>query len=118
MRPENKVNLGAIQVHKVVIADIASAAIEEIGGVTMARNETLEGLAGLFGVRYNSAVEVRVDPRNQVRLVINVKVNFGMNLADTSRRIQDVVMTAVERMADINLRDVDISIQGIERGQA
>ncbi|NTV29434.1 MAG: Asp23/Gls24 family envelope stress response protein [Candidatus Omnitrophica bacterium] len=118
MRPENKVDLGAIQVYRGVIADIASAAIEEIEGVTMARNEPLEGLLGLFGVRHNSAVEVKVDPHNQISLVINVNVRFGMNLADTSRRIQDVVMTAVEKMADINLRDVDISIQGIERGRA
>ena len=118
MRPENKVNLGSIQVHKNVLADIASVAVEEITGVTMARKEALEGLLGLFGIRHNSAVDVRVDLRNQVSLVIKVNVRFGMNLADTSRRIQDVVMTAVEKMADINLMDVDVSIRGIERGQA
>lgn len=118
MRPENKVNLGVIQVHKRVIADIASAAVAQIEGVTMAHNESLENALGLFGVRHNSAVEVRVDERGVVSLVIKVNVKFGMNLADVSRKVQDVVMTSVEKMADINLRDVDVSIQGIERGQS
>jgi len=118
MRPENSINLGTIQVHKRVVADIASAAVAQVDGVTMARNDALEGALGLLGIRYNSAVDVRIDPRGQVSLVIKVNVRFGMNLAEVSRRIQDAVMTASERMADINLRDVDVSIQGIERGQA
>jgi uncharacterized alkaline shock family protein YloU len=117
MRPENNINLGVIQVHKRVVADIASAAIAQVDGVSMARNEVLEGALGLFGIRYNSAVDVNLDPRGQVSLIIKVNVRFGLNLADTSRRIQDVVMTSVERMADINLRDVDVSIQGIEGGK-
>ncbi|MBF0330621.1 MAG: Asp23/Gls24 family envelope stress response protein [Candidatus Omnitrophica bacterium] len=115
MRPENGVNLGIIQVHKRVIADICVAAIGEVEGVSMARNVALEDLCGLFGVRRNSSVDIRVDPHGQVSVVVKVLVRYGINLADVSRRIQDVVMTAVEKMADINLRDVHVSIQGIER---
>ena len=102
--------------HKRVIADICTAAINEIEGVTMARNVALEDVCGLVGVRKNSAVDVRMDPNGQVSVVVKVMVRYGINLADVSRRVQDVVMTAVEKMADINLKDVDVSIQGIERG--
>ena len=116
MRPENSINLGVIQVHKRVIADICTAAIAEVGGVSMARNAMFEDVCGVFGVRKNSAVNVRVDAHGQVSVVLKVLVRYGTNLADVSRRIQDVVMTAVEKMADINLKDVDVSIQGIERG--
>ena len=116
MRPDNKVNLGSIQVHRNVIADICSVAIAEVEGVILARNGQYERLLGLLGIRRNSSVDVKVDPRNQVSVVIKVSVRYGLNLSDVSRRIQDVVMTAVEQMADINLSDVDVSIQGIERG--
>ena len=116
MGPESKVNLGIIQVHKRVIADICTAAIAGVEGVSMARNVVLEDLSGLVGVRKNSAVDVRMDPSGQVSVVVKVVVRYGINLADVSRHIQDIVMTAVEKMADINLKDVDVSIQGIERG--
>jgi uncharacterized alkaline shock family protein YloU len=116
VRPEDKVNLGIIQVHKRVIADMCTAAIAEVEGVSMARNAALEDICGFAGVRKNSAVDVRMDPNGQVSVVVKVVIRYGLNLADVSRRIQDVVMTAVEKMADINLKDVDVSIQGIERG--
>ncbi|MBF0388343.1 MAG: Asp23/Gls24 family envelope stress response protein [Candidatus Omnitrophica bacterium] len=118
MRPENKVDLGVIQVHTNVIADICSLAIAEIEGVTLFRNDPLEGLASLVGVRLNTAVEVRVEASGQVSVVVKVILRYGLNLPETSRRIQDAVMTAVEKMADINLRDVDVSIQGINKGVA
>ena len=116
MRSENKVNLGIIQVHKRVIADICTAAVAQVEGVSMARNAVLEDLCGFIGLRKNSAVDVRMDSVGQVSVVVKVVVRYGINLADVSRHIQDVVMTAVEKMADINLKDVDVSIQGIERG--
>ena len=116
MRPDAKVDLGVIQVHKNVIADICTVAIQEVEGVSIARNETLDGVLGTFGVRNNSGVDVLVDPVGQVSVVVKVNVRYGLNLAETSRRIQDIVMTSVEKMADINLKDVDVNIQGIERG--
>jgi len=116
MHPENKINLGAIQVHTNVLADICAAAIADIDGVTLFRNDYKEGFLSLFGIRRNTAVDVRVDPSGHVSLVVRVDLRYGLNLAETSRHIQDAVMTAVEKMADINLRDVDVSIQGIQRG--
>jgi uncharacterized alkaline shock family protein YloU len=116
MRPENNIDLGAIQVHKRVIADICTAAVGEVDGVAMARNVMLEDVCGIFGARRNSAVSVRVDAGGQVSVVLKVLVRYGVNLSDVSRRIQEVVMTAVERTADINLKDVDVNIQGVERG--
>ena len=59
MRPENTVDLGVIEVHKRVIADICTAAIADIEGVSMARNAPLENLCGIFGVRKNSAAGSR-----------------------------------------------------------
>jgi uncharacterized alkaline shock family protein YloU len=118
MRNQGKISLGTVQVHKRVIADICAAAVGGIEGVTMAHNDRLEGFMDLFGARVNSSVDVTVDAAGQVSVIIKVLVRYGLNLSDVARRVQDDVMTAVEKMADINLKDVDVSIQGIERGQA
>lgn len=118
MRPDSRLDLGEIQIHKRVIADICCAAVARIEGVTMARNDFTEGLLALFGRRHNSAVDVDIDPRGQVSVVVKVNVRFGLNLSEVARRLQDAILTAVEQMADIDLKDVDISVQGIERGKS
>lgn len=116
MRPENNIDLGVIQVHTNVIADICSAAIADLDGVSLARNDQAEALLSIVGIKRNTGVEVRMDPGSQVSVVVKVDIRYGLNLAETSRRIQDAIMTAVEKMADVNLRDVDVIIQGIKRG--
>ena len=52
---------------------------------------------------------------NQVYVIVKIVVRYGLNLSDISRQIQDVVLTAVEKTTDINLKDVDVRIQGIEK---
>ncbi|NLE65068.1 MAG: Asp23/Gls24 family envelope stress response protein [Elusimicrobia bacterium] len=118
MGPDARIDLGAIEVHKNVLADIATAAIKDVEGVTPARYELAERVMAWLGRSFNSAVEVRADVAGQVSLVIKVKVRYGLNLAEVSQKVQDKVLTAVERMADIDLKDVDVSIEGIERGES
>lgn len=115
MRTDARINLGEIQVHRQVIADVCTSAISGIDGVDLFRNQTLEDFLEFFGVRYNSAVKVRVDMMNQVYVIVKIVVRYGINLSDISRQIQDVVLTAVEKTTDINLKDVDVRIQGIEK---
>lgn len=115
MVTDARINLGVVRVHKRVVADICSAAVAEVEGVTLARNTALEDFLGFWGIRHNSSVDVRLDVNGQVSVIIKAVVRYGMNLSDASRHVQDVVMTAVEKMTDINLKDVDVSIQGIER---
>lgn len=120
MGSEGKVDLGTIKVHQNVIADICVSAIQEVDGVRLAPNDSLSlnQVLGFLGLKKNTGVEVVVDARNQVSVVVKVVLRYGMSLSDTSRKVQDVIMTAVEKMADVNLKDVDVNIQGIERGEA
>jgi len=117
MVEESKVDLGSIQIHKKVIADIAVAALEEIDGVHLAnRLEWFGAVCDLAGYKYFPNILVTVSKDNQVSIEIKVKVRYGINMSDVAGKVQDVVRTAVERTADINLRDVNVNIQGIERG--
>jgi uncharacterized alkaline shock family protein YloU len=115
---DNTVDLGAVQIHKKVIGDIAAAAIKEIPGVELATF----GLAGYFaelcGYKNYPGVKVTVDPDHQIALEIRVIIQYGMNIPTIARQIQDVIQDAVESALDIHLREINVNIHAIERRAA
>jgi len=60
---------------------------------------------------------VIIDRNNQVTIEVKVNIRYGMNIPDIARFTQDSVRDAIERTVDIDLKDVNVNIQGIERGE-
>ena len=116
MSRENKVDVGFVQIHKKVIGDIAASALSEVAGVKLASFGILSGIFELFGNKNFPSVMVTIDGDNQVSVNMKVSIQYGLNVPDVARQVQDVVRTAVERSVDINLKEVNVNIQGIERG--
>lgn len=116
MKEVNKIDLGSIKVHKKVLADIASSAIKDIDGIKLVQQDLTSCLPNLWGARCLPGVVVNVDKNNQVSMEVKVVVRYGLNIQDIARQAQDVIRQAVERTVDIDLKDVNINIQGIERG--
>ncbi len=112
---DNTVDLGAVQIHKKVIGDIAAAAIKEIPGVQLATFGIIGTIADLFGYKNYPGVTVAVDKDHQVYLEIRVIINYGMNIPTVARQIQDIIQEAVESAVDIHLREINVNIQAIER---
>ena len=117
MISQNKVDLGSIQIHKKVIADISAAALGEIDGVHLAPKDFGNQILELFGQRNSPGIAVTVDKNNQVTIEMKVTVRYGINIPDIARQIQDVVRLAVERTTDVHLREINVNVQGIERGK-
>ena len=117
MIEDNKVDLGSIQIHKKVIADIASSAIADIDGVRLVTNDIAGKFSELFGKKNFSGVIIHIDKNNQVVVEVKVSVRYGINIPDIAHIIQDSVRTAIEKTVDIDLKDVNVNIQGIERGE-
>ena len=115
MNSDNKVDIGAVQIHKKVIGDIAVSALKDVEGVSLSSFEPMSRFFQLFGYKNFPSVIVNIDKDNQVSVELKVNVRYGMNIADVARHVQDVVRAAVERMMDINLREINVNIQGIER---
>jgi uncharacterized alkaline shock family protein YloU len=115
MRPDNTVDLGVVQIHKKVIGDIAVAAIKEVPGVAVATFGIIGSLAEAFGYKNFPSVIVTVDKDHQVSLEIRVIIQYGMNIPVVARQIQDVIQRAVEEAVDIDLREINVNIQAIER---
>ena len=117
MIPENKVDLGSIQIHKKVIGEIAAAALNEIDGVHLAPKHVGNQVLELFGQKVTPGIIVTVDKNNQVTVEMKVYVRYGINIPDIARQVQDVIRVAIERTTDVHLREVNVNVQGIERGK-
>ena len=116
MSGENKVDIGFVQIHKKVIGDIAASALLEVQGVKLVSFGMISKFFALIGNKSFPSVVVSIDPDNQVSVEIKVSIQYGLNVSDVARLVQDAVRVAVERAVDINLKEVNVNIQGIERG--
>ena len=116
MNQLNRVDLGSIKIHKKVLADITAEAVREIGGVSLIPRNFLFTVADLFGFSRQPGVNVDVDPNNQVTIEVKVCVRYGLKIPDLARQTQDMIRSMIEQTVDVDLKDVHVSVQGIERG--
>ena len=115
MRYDNTVDLGVVQIHKKVIGDIAAASIKEISGAELATFGIIGSIAEVFGYKNYPSVRVTVDKDHQVSLKIRVIIYYGMNIPVVARQIQDVIQRSVEDAVDINLKEINVNVQAVER---
>ena len=97
------------------IAEIASVAATRIQGVAgMGSGSRVESLAELFGARSPSqGVAVEMSARD-VSLRLFVIVEFGADIAEVALQVQEAVSEAVEKMCALQVRAVDVVVQGVK----
>lgn len=117
MKQPYQIDLGVVHIHKKVVADIVVAAVADIDGVSLFPKTFAQSCCELFGKSVSPGVTVNVDENNDVSVEIKVIVRYGMNIPDIGRHIQDVVRSIVQKTIDISLKEINVNIQGIERGQ-
>ena len=115
MKDIGRVDFGSIKIHKKVLAELVISAVNDIEGVQIPTKDFLTNAAELLGIKIYPAVSVNIDKNNQVSLEVKVSVRYGLNIPEVARHVQEVIRDAVERTADIDLKDVQINVQGIER---
>ncbi|MDE2010224.1 MAG: Asp23/Gls24 family envelope stress response protein, partial [Candidatus Omnitrophica bacterium] len=72
-------------------------------------------IAEAFGYKNYPAVTVSVDKDTQVSVEIRVIIYYGLNIPHVARQIQDVIARAVTDAVDINLKEINVNIQAVER---
>ncbi len=115
-REESRTDLGTIKIHKNVIASIASIAAVEIEGVKRIGSDLKSGLYELMGKKSLAAIKVEIDRNEEVRIDIPLIIKYGFNIPDISSRVQENVHNAMEKMTNLLIKDINVSVQGIERG--
>ncbi len=113
---EEKTEFGAVRIHKDVIKSIASLAVSEIEGVSVIRDNFTASIAGLLGKKYYSGIDVIIDKNNEIKLEVKINVKYGFNIPEIASRVQDNIRLALEKMSDLTLKEINVNVQGVERG--
>lgn len=102
------------QVGRVIIADdvfasIAALAAMEVEGVA---SMAPAGNNFLYGNPMKRGSKVEVGDR-EVTIYLSINVKFGYNIPDTSKKVQEKVISAVENMIGYKVSSVNIKIAGV-----
>lgn len=114
-RSDTRTELGAIKIHKNVIASIASIAAMEANGVKRVGSNFQSGLLEFIGRKSYSAIKVEIDKNDEVRLEIPVVIKYDFNIPEVSGRVQENIRVSLEKMTSLSVKDINISVQGIEK---
>ncbi len=114
MKQDQKVDYGSIQIHKKVLADVVLSVINEAESISIAPENFIGGLLNAVRRKNYSGIIVSIDKENEVSIEVRIYVQYGVNIPDVSRQLQDAIRDAIDRTTDINLTDIHINIQGIE----
>lgn len=113
---ESRTDLGTIRIHKNVIASIASLAATEIEGVKRIGGDLKSGLMMLIGKKTSLAIKVEIDKNNEVTVEIPIIIKYGFNISDIAGKVQENVHNTLEKMINLSIKDINVNVQGIERG--
>ncbi|MFA5004693.1 MAG: Asp23/Gls24 family envelope stress response protein [Candidatus Omnitrophota bacterium] len=115
-REETRNELGVVRIHKNVIASISSVAASEIEGVKRVGRDLKSGLMDLIGQKSSSAIKVEINKNEEVKVDVPLVIAYGYNIPDVSIKVQENVRLALEKMSNLSIKEINIIVQGIERG--
>jgi len=113
---ESRNELGLVKIHKNVIASISSVAASEIEGVKRVGKDLKSGILNLLGEKSASAIKVEINKNEEVKVGIPLVIKYGYNIPDVASRVQENARLALEKMTNLSIREINVNVQGIERG--
>ena len=116
-RDESRNELGVVRIHRNVIASISAIAAIEVEGVKRVSRDIKSGLFELLGKKSFSSIKVNISKNEEVKVNIPLIIKYGYNIPDIACRVQENVRQALEKMSNLSIRDINVSVRGIERGQ-
>ena len=100
-----------------VVATIAGLAATEVEGVaSMSGSSSSSGFADMFSRRStrNFTKGVHIDLEgNTVKVDVTITVEYGSTVPDVAHGIQENVKKAIETMSGLEVRSVDVHVNGV-----
>ena len=104
-----RTDLGSVQIRNDVVSTIASLAAREVDGVV----GIWQGPLWLRPFLGNPGVRVEIQDQ-EVRLWVNLVVEYGVNLPHVAGQVQDRVREMVEQMTQLNPVEVHVGIHEVK----
>lgn len=115
-KEESRTDMGTVRIHRNVITSIAGIATLEIEGVKRLGSDFKSSLLELLGKKSSCAIRVDIDKNGEVKLEIPIMVKYGFNIPEVAASAQENVRLALEKMTSLSLKEININVQGIEKG--
>ncbi len=106
---------GSVSFATGVVETIAGLAAQEVEGVSSMASVTT-GFADIFSKKssrnFTKGVRVDIDG-NMVAVDVTIVVEYGSPVPDVARSIQENIKKAIETMSGLDVRNVDVHVQGV-----
>lgn len=106
--------IGEVHIADEVVAIIAGLAATDVKGVaSMAGNITNELVSKLGMKSLSKGVKVTV-LEGVVTVDLALNIEYGVNILEVSKKVQEKVKTSVENMTGLEVADVNINIASVD----
>lgn len=108
-----EIDEGSIKIADEVVGIITGLAATEIDGVAGMSGGLAGGIADMLG-RKSLSKGVKVEVNDQTAAVdVYVIINYGNSIPDVAWKIQDNVKEAIEGMTGLDVKAVNVHVQGV-----
>lgn len=109
----NEIEENGIKIADDVVATIAGKAASEVKGVYSMSGGFAGGISEVFGKKsYTKGIKVdNLD--NELKIDVNIIVEYGARIPDVAYEIQNRVKKAIENMTGLTISEVNVHVQGV-----
>lgn len=109
--------IGEVHIADEVVAIVAGLAATDVDGVaSMAGNITNELVSKLGKKNLSKGVRVTI-LEGVVTVDLSLNIEYGRNILETSKKVQEKVKSAIENMTGLEVADVNIHIASVDMGE-
>lgn len=103
-----------INISEEVITTISGIAVSEIFGVAEMAGGITGGITEVLSGKKNLSKGIKADVAgNNVKIDVNIIVNYGVRIPDVAFDIQNKVKQTVENMTGLKVNEVNVHVQGV-----
>ena len=103
-----------INISEEVITTIYGIAVSEISGVAEMAGGITGGITEVLSGKKNLSKGIKADVAgNNVKIDVNIIVNYGVRILDVAFDIQNKVKQTVENMTGLKVNEVNVHVQGV-----
>ena len=104
-----------IKIANDVIAVIAGVAVSEVPGVASMSGGFAGGISEVLSGKKNLSKGIKVDAgEKEVKIDVNIIVEYGSRIPDVAFEIQNRVKKSVENMTGLKVAEVNVHVLGVK----
>lgn len=103
-----------INISEEVITTISGIAVSDVPGVAEMAGGIAGGISEVLSGKKNLSKGIKADiDGKDVKIDVNIIVNYGVRIPDVAFDIQNKVKNSVETMTGLKVEEVNVHVQGV-----